>query len=194
MKKIILSTALALVFSNFLFAQDVWKLDLSHSSAQFSVAHMVISETTGEFKDFDVQLTTNGDNMDEASATATIQVKSISTDDEKRDGHLLSPDFFDVEKYPTLTFKSTEFDKESDNMYKLTGMMNLHGVEQRVVFDAKYNGTVKDPWGNTRSGWKATAVINRIDFGLKYNSVMEAGGVMIGEEVTITLNLEFIKG
>lgn len=174
-------------------AQAKWGFDKSHSSVSFSIAHMVISETTGQFKDYEGTVTASKDDFSDAQVELTIQATSIDTDDEKRDGHLRAPDFFDVEKFPTITFKSTKMEAAGDNMYKLHGELTMHGVTKAVVLDAKYGGTVNDPWGNTKAGFKVSGTLNRTDFDLKYNSVMEAGGLMIGEEVEITCKMELVK-
>ncbi|MEK6616792.1 MAG: YceI family protein, partial [Bacteroidota bacterium] len=112
---------------------------------------------------------------------------------EKRDGHLQSEDFFDLAKYPQITFKSKSIKKSGNNQYKLSGDLTMHGVTKEVTLDVQYNGTKNDPWGNTKAGFKITGKINRADFGLKYNSPLDGGGIMIGEEVTITCKVELLK-
>lgn len=194
MKKTILIAFALLLTARLGLAQNAWKLDNSHSNINFEVSHMVISTTTGQFKSFQIDFTQGKDDFSGSQINATVEASSVNTDNEKRDGHLKSEDFFDVEKYPQITFKSSEFKKVSGSKYEITGDLTLHGVTQKVTFEAKFNGTGKDPWGNTRSGWKASTTINRGDFGLKYNAALETGGVLIGEEVEITVNAEFIKG
>jgi polyisoprenoid-binding protein YceI len=128
--------------------------------------------------------------------TLTIDVNSIDTDDAQRDGHLKSADFFNTEKYPTMTFVSTSFKPvgKSKNKYKLEGNLTLHGVTKQVVLDANYGGTIeKDPFGNTKAGFKFTGKINRKDWGLTWNKTLDAGGLAVGDEVTINCNIEFLK-
>jgi polyisoprenoid-binding protein YceI len=171
-----------------------WNFDKSHSSVNFSVTHMVVSETASDsFKDFTGEVKSEKPDFSDLSANFTIQVASITTDDEKRDGHLKSPDFFDVAKYPTITFKSTSVKKISDKKLELEGDLTMHGVTKKVKWDVKYNGTIKDPYGNNRAGFKSTLTINRKDFGVSWNKTLDAGGVAVGDEVSITVNTEITK-
>ena len=177
-----------------LFAQKTgWNLDKAHSSVGFSVKHMVISEVTGNFKDFDVSFKSTKSDFTDVSVDATIKVGSINTDNEKRDGHLKTDDFFNAEKFPVITFKSASFEKVGDNKYKITGDLTIRDVTKKVTFDATYNGSIKAPWGAQIYSWKATVAINRFDFGLKWNKAIEAGGLIAGDTVNITLNLELNK-
>lgn len=193
MKKIIFLSLALLLTATFSFAQT-WKMDASHSSINFEISHMVISTTNGQFKDFAIDFKQGKDDFSGSEVSVTIQTASINTDNEKRDGHLTSPDFFDAANHPEITFTSKTFKKTSDGKFEITGDLTLHGVTKSATFQTKLNGTAKDPWGNTRSGWKATTTIVRADFGLQYNAPLETGGVLIGDEVEITINLEFIKG
>ena len=170
-----------------------WAFDNTHSKIQFDVAHLVISEVTGQFKDYEGTVLSDKSDFSDAKIDFSIEVKSIDTDDEKRDAHLLSGDLFDAASYPKITFKSKLMKKAGNNKYKLTGDFTMHGVTKEVTLDVQYNGTKNDPWGNTKAGFKVTGKINRPDFGLKYNSPLEGGGVMIGDEVTITCKLELLK-
>ncbi len=192
MHKLFSSLVLLVLLTVSGFAQG-WKLDKSHSAVQFSVRHMVISDVPGNFKDYDITFTASKDDFSDAKVEATLKVASINTDNEKRDGHLKSDDFFNAEKYPTITFKSAEFKKVGDNNYAIIGDLTIRDVTKKVTFDAVYNGSVKTPWGNTASAWKATTVINRFDYNLKWNKAIETGGLVAGQDVTITLNLEFTK-
>jgi|SRR6185437_12791955 len=193
MKKLNL-TALAFFVAIGAFAQTkTWSIDKSHSSVNFSVEHMVISQVPGQFKDFSGTATSTGADFSNAQVDLTIQTASIFTDDEKRDGHLQSADFFDAAKFPQLTFKSTAFKKVDDKNYTLTGNLTMHGVTKPVTFSVKYNGTVKDPWGKTRAGFKLAAKLNRKDFGLTWNKTMDAGGVVVGDEVELTGNIEVVQ-
>ena len=154
---------------------------------------MVISEVDGRFDKFEGELTNSKDDFSNAKIKLTIDVSSINTGDESRDKHLKNPDFFDAETFPEITFHSSSMEKTTGSNYKLTGNLTMHGVTIRVVLDAKYGGTIKDPWGNTKAGFKITGTLNRTDWDLKYNSVMETGGLMIGEEIEITCKIELIK-
>jgi polyisoprenoid-binding protein YceI len=191
MKKVILSAA-ALLASNFMFAQG-WGFDKSHSSVKFSITHMLVSETEGAFKKFSGTLVSEKDDFSDAKIEFTIDVNSIDTDEEQRDAHLKSADFFDVANNPKITFKSKSFTKVSGNKYKLVGDLTMHGVTKTVTFEVTNGGVIKDPYGNKRTGFKVVGLINRYDFGLKYNAMLEAGGVTIGENVTFSATVEFIK-
>lgn len=194
MKKVILSVAtIATIGWNSIAQTTKWVIDKSHSKIQFDVAHLVISEVTGQFKSFDGSVLSDKPDFSDAKIEVSIDVNSINTDDEKRDGHLKSPDFFDANKYPKITFKSKSLKKVNNNLYKLTGDLTMHGVTKEVVLDVQFNGIKNDPWGNTKAGFKVTGKINRNDFGLKYNAPLEGGGVLIGEEVNITCNVELLK-
>ncbi|NQU32343.1 MAG: YceI family protein [Bacteroidetes bacterium] len=170
-----------------------WGFDQSHSNVRFAVSHMVISEVEGNFSTYEGSVSTTKSDFSDASVNFTINVSSIYTDDEKRDEHLRGADFFDVEKNPNITFKSTSIKKVSENKYKITGNFTMLGVTKEITLDAKYGGTINDPWGNTKAGIKVTGTINRTDWGLKYNSKMDTGGLMIGEDVDIVCNFELIK-
>lgn len=194
MKKttLILSLLLLAMFSA--KAQETkWTFDKTHSKIQFDVTHMVISEVSGQFGDYEGTVLVNNADFSDAQINFSIDVKSIDTDDEGRDKHLRSPDFFDAAKYPKITFMSKSMKKIDENLYKLTGDFTLRGVTKEITLDVKYGGTVNDPWGNIKSGFKITGVINRTDFGLEYNSVLDTGGLMIGEEITITCKVELLK-
>ena len=193
MKKISL-LIVALITSGVIFAQTTkWDFDLGHSNIQFSINHMVISEVTGNFTSFEGTVLSDKADFSDAKINFTIKVNSIDTDNEKRDQHLTGTDFFDVEKYPEITFKGKSLKKVSENKYKLTGDFTMHGVTKTIELDVKYGGTIKDPWGNTKAGFKITGTIKRYDFGLKYNSTLEAGGFMLGEEVELVCNIELTK-
>ena len=174
-------------------AQTTWKLDIAHSKVQFAISHMVISEVTGRFKDFDATLTQTKDDFTNAKLDATIKVNSIDTDNESRDKHLKSPDFFDAVKYQEIKFVSKPFEKSGKDKYRITGALTMHGITKMVVLDTKFNGQANDPWGNTKAGFKATTVVNRKDFGIVYNTTLETGGLLIGEDVEITISVEMAK-
>lgn len=190
-KALLLITVLAV---SSLFAQKAgWTLDKAHSSVVFSIRHMVISEVTGRFRDFDVSFTSTKSDFTDGKVEASIKVASINTESEKRDGHLRTDDFFNAEKFPEIKFKSTSFEKTGENKYNITGDMTIRDVTKNVTFDATYNGSIKAPWGAEIYSWKAILSINRFDYGLKWSKAIEAGGLIAGDTVTITLNLELDK-
>ena len=191
MKKLSLVIALfSIVLVN---AQSSWNFDASHSSVRFAVDHMVISEVEGKFTSFEGTVESSNEDFSDAKINFKIDVNSVDTDNEKRDGHLKNEDFFDVVKYPEMTFVSTSIEKVKEGKYNLTGNLTLHGVTKEITLKMSYGGTVKDPWGNTRAGLKITGSLNRTDFGLKYNSTLEAGGLMLGEEIELSCKMELIK-
>jgi polyisoprenoid-binding protein YceI len=171
----------------------IWTLDKAHSQVKFSVSHLVIAEVTGRFTDFDVELQQNDEDFSTANIEATINAASINTDQERRDNELRSDDFLNAEKYPTITFKSTSVEKTGEHTYRVNGDLTIREVTKAVVLDTKFNGTVVDPWGNTKAGYKATTTINRFDYGVRWNNVMADGGLVAGKDVEITLLMEFAK-
>lgn len=195
MKKLFISTALLL--TGLANAQTNWKVDNSHSKLGFTVTHAMVSEVEGKFRIYNGEVSSKSDlDFTNASISFTADPASINTEDEKRDGHLKSPDFFDVAKYPTITFKSVSMKPtgKGKTAYELEGDLTMHGVTKRVKLLAiGALTTVKDPWGNIKYGFKVTGVINRKDFGLNWNAVLEAGGVMVSEEVTLNINIELNK-
>ncbi len=175
-------------------ATTTWKIDPAHSSGDFKVKHMMISHVKGSFAGISGTLTEHATDASLSSVDASIDLTTISTGDAQRDGHLKSADFFDAEKYPTMTFKSTAVNKKGEGEYAVTGDLTIHGVTRPVTFAVEGpSAPGKDPWGNTRIGLSATTKINRKDFGLTWNSALETGGVLVGEDVAITLEIQFIK-
>lgn len=169
-----------------------WKIDPSHSNAQFSVRHMMISNVKGEFTKVNGTASFDPTNPETLSAEATIDVSAINTREHDRDNHLKSPDFFNVEEFPTITFKSKRAERSSDGL-KLTGDLTIHGVTREVVLEVEGpTPPAKDPWGNTRVGASATTKINRKDFGLTWNQVLETGGLLVGDEIKITVDVELV--
>jgi len=193
MNKLLSLTIVLLIGTLPVVAQTTWKIDPVHSKVLFTVSHMVVAEVTGRFNEFDATLVQTNDDFSESKLSATIKTNSIDTDNERRDGHLKSADFFDAEKYPELTFESKSFVKTGENTYTITGDLTMHGITKQVVLDATINGITKSPWGNTVAGFKAETTVNRYDFGLKWNKALEAGGVIVGENVQITLQVELVK-
>jgi polyisoprenoid-binding protein YceI len=172
-----------------------WKIDPVHSVAEFKVKHMMITNVKGQFTGVSGSLSLNENDLTLSHVEATIDAASINTREPQRDTHLKSPDFFDVEKFPTLSFKSTHVSRNADGDLSVAGDLTIHGVTHNVTFAVEGpTAPAKDPWGNTRLGLSATTKINRRDFGLTWNAALETGGILVGEEVTITLDVEFIKG
>jgi polyisoprenoid-binding protein YceI len=173
---------------------DTWQIDPAHTNVEFTVRHMMISNVKGQFQKTSGTVTANGSDPNSAKIDATIDASSIDTRVEKRDGHLKSPDFLDVAKYPTITFNSTKVEADGPGKWKVTGDLTLHGVTKPVVLEVEANGApIHDPMGNTRAGASATTKIKRSDFGLTWNKVLESGGVMVGDEVAISIDVEAIK-
>ena len=173
--------------------QTRWVIDKAHTKILFTISHMVISDVSGQFHDYEAEILADKPDFSDLKINISIDVKSIDTDNAKRDDHLRSADFFDVAKYPEMTFTSKTMKKTGDKTYQLTGDFTMHGITKEITLDVKYSGTITDPWGNTRAGFKLTGSLNRGDFGLKYNSVMDNGGLLIGEEVNIICNVEIVK-
>lgn len=192
MKKLFSLAFLALI-SLSTFAQTKWNVDNVHSSVKFSVPHLVISEVEGAFKKFNGSIVSTKTDFTDAVVNFNIDVNSINTDNEMRDNHLKGDDFFNSEKYPAMTFKSTSFKKVSGNKYALYGNMTIRDVTKPVKFDVVYGGTAKDGYGNTKAGFKATTVIDRFDYNLKWNALTEAGGATVGKDITLDLKLEFAQ-
>ncbi len=177
-------------------AQVKWKLDNAHSKVGFSVTHMMISETEGFFKTYGGEVQSKSEtDFTNATITFTTDANSINTDNEQRDGHLKSSEFFDAAKFPTITFKSTSMKPtKNPNEYELVGELTIKDVTKKVTLKAIGSGkTVKDPWGNVRYGFKLTSVIKRSEFGLKWNAALETGGVVVSDEVTINCKVELVK-
>ncbi|HEV2169891.1 MAG TPA: YceI family protein [Candidatus Binatus sp.] len=173
---------------------DTWQIDPAHTNVEFTVRHMMISNVKGQFEKTSGTIAADGNDPASAKIDATIDASSINTRVEKRDMHLKSPDFLDVAKYPTITFKSTKVEADGQNKWKVTGDLTLHGVTKPVVLEVESSGPpIHDPMGNTRAGASATTKINRSDFGLTWNKALESGGVMVGDEIAISIDVEAIK-
>lgn len=170
-----------------------WSVDHSHSNVGFTVSHMVISKVYGFFGKFDGSIKADNDDFKNASISFEVDINSINTQNEKRDGHLKSDDFFNAAQYDKMTFTSVSFTKVKGKKYKLVGDLTIRDVTKRVTFDVEYLGTVQGPWGNTRAGFVLSGVIDRFDYGLKWNKALETGGLVVGADVEINVNLELIK-
>lgn len=181
------------VFTTSVFART-WAVDPAHTSADFSIQHMAVSRVTGSFSQVTGQLVFDKEGLHPQSVDISIDVESIDTGVAQRDEHLKSPDFFNVKTYPTITYTSKNITPQGEGRFKVVGTLTMHGVSKTVELNVEgLVNTEKDPWGNTRKGAHVTAELNRKDFGIVYNAVLESGNLMIGETVDIVINLEFIK-
>ena len=174
-------------------ATGSWTVEPYHSGLNFAVSHLVISETSGNFKSIEGTVESKTADFQGASINFTADVNTVNTENEMRDKHLKSDDFFNAEKYPKMTFKSTSFKKISGNKYLLTGELTIRDVTKKVSFEVKYGGIVVDPYKNTKAGFKLTGKISRKAYGLKWSATTEAGGAVVGDEVSITANIELQK-
>jgi polyisoprenoid-binding protein YceI len=170
-----------------------WDFDLTHSSVNFHVRHLMVSKVHGRFTTWGGTLLLDDDDITRSSVEVTIETASVDTKEEKRDAHLRSADFLDVEKFPTLTFKSTRIERKNDDELLVTGDLTIAGVTRSAQLAVELGGQVKDPWGGTRAGFSAKTTIHRKDYGLTWNSVLEAGGVVVGDKIEISLEIEAIK-
>lgn len=170
-----------------------WAIDPMHSEVQFKVKHLVISTVTGSFQNFEGSVETEGDDFNNAKINFSLDVSSIDTNQEQRDGHLKSPDFFDAEKYPHISFKSTSVTKESDDNYKLIGDLTIKDVTTPVTLKVEHGGIATDFYGNTKAGFEVEGKINRKDFGLTWDGVTEAGSIVVGEDIKLNINIQLAK-
>ncbi|WP_020526791.1 YceI family protein [Flexithrix dorotheae] len=170
-----------------------WQADVVHSNVQFTVDHLVISEVSGSFKMFEGEMSVGKEDFSDAKVSFTVDVASVDTDNEMRDNHLKSEDFFNAEKFSQMQFESTGFKSKGKGKYEMTGNLTIRDVTKPVTFEVKYGGTAKDGYGNTKAGFKAKTTINRFDYGLKWNSLTEAGGAVVGDEVEIVCNIQLKK-
>jgi len=170
-----------------------WKLEPSHSELEFQIRHMMISNVVGHFRKFDATAEVDGDDFTTSNIDFTADIDSIDTNNAQRDGHLKSADFFDMERFPQIQLAGARLEKTGAEKYRLYGNLTMHGVTKPVTLDVTYGGTVKDPWGNMRSGFMAEGRLNRKDYGLNWNQLTETGGLVASDEVLVRANLEFIK-
>lgn len=174
-------------------ATTQWHIDTTHSEVQFKVKHMMISTVTGYFSTFDATVETEGDDFTTAKATFTADLSSISTNNEQRDTHLKSTDFFDAENHPQVKFTGNKLEKKDDEHYILHGDLTIRGTTKPMQLKVEFGGIAQDPWGNTRAGFTIEGKINRKEFGLNWNSITEAGGIVVSDEVRMHVNAEFVK-
>jgi polyisoprenoid-binding protein YceI len=172
--------------------QARWNLDPEHSTIEFRVTHMVVSKTTGRFTDYTGFIDMDAETGTVTAMEATVKAGSVNTSHEKRDTHIRNADFLDVEHYPTMTFKMKSYKKTAES-FTAVGDLTLRGVTKEVTLVGRYNGATKDPWGNTRAGFSAEGKLNRKDFGMVWNKTLDSGGLVVGDEVQIRLEIECIK-
>lgn len=167
-----------------------WVVDATHSSVDFTIRHMMIAKVKGTFHNFSAEIEANPEDLTSASISFSVELNSIDTRNADRDNHLRTGDFFNTEEHPNLTFKATKIVRTGDGEYDVTGDLSLHGVTRPETFEVTYEGSGKDPWGNEKAGFSAKGAIKRSDYGLTYNAALETGGVLIGDEVKISIELE----
>jgi len=170
-----------------------WAIDPMHSEVQFKVKHLVISTVTGSFKNFEGTVETEGDDFADAKIEFSLDINSVDTGQEQRDAHLKGADFFDAEKYPHISFKSTSITKESGDDYKLTGDLTIKGITKPVTLEVEHGGIATDFYGNTKAGFEVKGKINRKDFGLTWDGVTEAGSIVVGEDIKLSANIQLAK-
>lgn len=170
-----------------------WAIDPTHSEIGFKVKHMMFTTISGKFSKFEASIESKNDSFENAKIEFTGAIDSISTGNTDRDTHLLSPDFFDAAQFPEIQFKASSFSQINEGEYELVGDLTMHGVTKSVKLPAEFSGLMKDPWGNTKLAFSLEGKINRKDWGLNWNSALETGGVLVGEEVRLNIELQFIK-
>lgn len=170
-----------------------WNLDVAHSNVDFSIKHMMFAKVNGSFNLFSADIEGDAADLTTASIAFSIDVASIDTRNEDRDNHLRSADFFDVENHPAMTFKATKIVKTDDGEYDVTGDLTLHGVTKSETIQVSFGGTGKDPWGQTKAGFSGTGKLKRSDYGLVWNAALETGGVLVGDEVKFTVDIQVIE-
>jgi polyisoprenoid-binding protein YceI len=170
-----------------------WAIDPAHSKIGFKVKHLMISNVMGNFKEFEGKISTDGTDFSTAAISLSIKAASVDTEIADRDTHLKSADFFDVEKYPTITFEGKGVKDLGDDLYELTGNLTIKGVSHPVTLQVEHGGVATDPWGNVKAGFSITGKMNRKDWGLNWNAALEAGGVLVADEVKIICDIELVK-
>ena len=171
--------------------ETTWQLDPTHSELGFKVKHLMITNIKGEFRNFSAEI--DGEDFSKAAISATIDTSSIFTNEDNRDAHLKNADFFDVDNHKEMTFKGNSYTKIDDENYELTGMLSIKGISKEIKLAVEYGGTSKDPGGNEKMGFSINGKINRNDYGLNFNAALETGGFLLGEEVKISADLQFVK-
>lgn len=174
-------------------AQTNWSFDKAHSKIGFTVSHMVITDVDGKFNEYEGTVVTEGDDFEGAQVNFTIEANSINTDNERRDNHLRSDDFFAADEYPQITFTGKSMKKISENKYELVGDLTIRGTTKEIKLDVTHNGTVQDPWGNTKAGFKLAGSLDRFEYGLKWNTAIETGGLVVGKTVYLNIDIQLKK-
>lgn len=174
-------------------ATTKWAIDPTHAEILFKVKHLLVSKVTGHFKNFDATVETEGDNLETAKINFTADIHSISTNNEQRDAHLRNNDFFDAENHPNITFVSERLEKTDDEHYKLHGTLTIRGTSRHETLNVEHGGTITDPWGNTRAGFTINGKINRKNYGVNFDLLSETGGILLGHDVEIYVEAEFVK-
>jgi polyisoprenoid-binding protein YceI len=192
MKKLLLFTCL-LSTGLMINAQSTWNFDQAHTNVSFNVEHLVISEVTGHFGKFEGEVVASNEDFSGSTVNFSVDVASVDTDNDRRDNHLKSDDFFNAKEYPNISFANGKLEHVEGKMYKLKGDLTIRDVTKPVELDAKYGGTIIDNRGNTKAGFKITGKINRFDYNVKFDAAMEAGGLVVGEDVEIVCNVELKK-
>lgn len=170
-----------------------WVLDPAHSELTFKVKHLMISNVKGEFRNFRASIEGAGEDFSQSKVTLTVEAGSIDTNNSDRDTHLRSADFFDVENYPEITFEGTALTKLDEDNYQLKGLLGMKGASKEVILDVEFGGFVKDPYGNEKAGFSINGKLNRKEWGLTWNAALEAGGVMVSDEVRINAEIQFVR-
>ena len=170
-----------------------YKIDPTHSEIAFKVKHLMITNVSGNFSKFDATMESDAPDFSDAKISFEADVESISTNNEQRDTHLKSADFFHAEQFPKITFQSTSFEKEEDNKYKMKGNLTIFGTTKPVTLNVEHGGNVLDPWGQNKEGFEIEGKIKRSEFGLKWNALTEAGGAVVSDDVRLFLNVEMVK-
>ena len=168
-----------------------WQLDPTHSELGFKVKHLMITNIKGEFRNFSTEI--DGEDFSKAAISAMIDTSSIFTNEDNRDAHLKNADFFDIDNHKEMTFKGNSLNKIDDENFELTGMLSIKGISKEIKLGVEYGGTSTDPWGNEKMGFSINGKINRSDYGLNFNAPLETGGFLLGEEVKISADLQFVK-
>ena len=191
-KRFIIAALLAIALTATGLADD-WNIDKAHSHIGFTARHMLITRVPGKFEDYGAKISFDGKNLAAGSAELTINVQSITTDNDRRDNHLRSGDFFDIENFPTLTFKSTKIIPGEGNQFKMIGDLTIKGITRPVTLDCIYNGSITDPRGNTRAGFTASGSIKRHDFNIAWDNKLKDGTFIVGEDILLDIQAELIK-
>ncbi|MEP0775751.1 MAG: YceI family protein [Acidobacteriota bacterium] len=168
---------------------QAWEIDVAHSEVSFRIRHLV-SQVRGSFREFSGRVETNQANPAASRVSFTIQASSIDTGNADRDKHLRSADFFDVEKFPTITFVSSKIQPKGNNRFDVTGTLTMHGVAREITLPVEFTGTVKDPWGNTKAGFETATTLNRKDYGIVWNRALDSGGFVLGDDVQVSISLQ----